>query len=355
MSESEPDQASSETTEKRQSRFRLPRRGRPLIRRRWLRWTVRVLVGLFVFVTLFSFVYNLATNGDQKPASALYPGPYVQIEGRQVAYRELGSRGAPIIFLGGFAEPSWVWEQVARRLALDHRVYALDLPPFGYSERKGPYTLAGWTRLVRDFTAHFGLENPLIVGHSLGAAVAVNIGLQAPANTAGVVLLDGDALPVGGPHWIANLFINPYYTTLFRLVTHADWLIRGVLQQAYGPDRPPITNAVVDAFERPFRVDGTESGFHDLLRGGVQGLTLADLRRLTVPRLVLWGQHDTVDDIKAGRTSAQALGVRLIVIPRAGHLSMLGQPEAVAKAIARFAARIERMPRVRVRPARAGR
>jgi pimeloyl-ACP methyl ester carboxylesterase len=321
----------------------IPRRGHPWIRRRWLRWTVRVLLVLFVLGTLFSLVYNLATNGDQKPASALYPGPYVQIDGRQVAYRELGSQGTPIIFLGGFAEPSWVWTQVTGRLARNHRVYALDLPPFGYSERKGLYGLADWTRLVRDFVVHFDLRRPLIVGHSLGAAVAVNIGLQAPANTAGVVLLDGDALPVGGPHWVANLFINPYYTTLFRLLTRSDWFVRRVLDQAYGPDRPPISNAQVDAFERPFRVDGTENGFHDLFRGGVQGLTLNDLRKLKVPRIVVWGQRDTVDDLKAGRTSAQALGVRLIVIPRAGHLSMLDEPAAVARAIVSFAAWIERV------------
>jgi pimeloyl-ACP methyl ester carboxylesterase len=325
-------------------RSRLPRRGRPWIRRRWLRWTVRTLLAVFVTVTLFSLVYNLATNGDQKPASALYPGPYVQIDGFAVAYRELGTQGAPIIFLGGFGEPSWVWKQVLQRLARDHRVYALDLPPFGYSERKGPYGLADWTRLVRDFAVHFDLRRPIIVGHSLGAAVAVNIGLQAPANTAGVVLLDGDALPVGGPHWLANLFINPYYTTLFRLFTHAGWIVRDVLKQAYGPDRAPITSAQVDAFERPFRVQGSENGFHDLFRGGVQGLTLADLRRLRVPRIVVWGQHDTVDDIKAGRTSAQALGVKLTVIPRAGHLSMLGEPAAVARTIASFATRIERVP-----------
>jgi pimeloyl-ACP methyl ester carboxylesterase len=331
-----------ESPKRRLSHPRLPRRGRPLIRRRWLRWTVRVLVALFVLGTLFSLVYNLATSGDQKPASALYAGPYVQIDGRQIAYRELGSQGSPIIFLGGFAEPSWVWQPVAQRLAHKHRVYALDLPPFGYSERKGPYTLAGWTQLVRDFAVRFGLRRPIVVGHSLGAAVAVDVGLEAPAHTAGVVLLDGDALPVGGPHWLANLFINPYYTTLFRLFTHSDWLVHKVLVQAYGPDRPPITSAQVDAFERPFRVRGTEKGFHDLFRSGVQGLTLDDLRRLKVPRIVVWGQHDTVDDIKAGRTSAQALGVKLTVIPRAGHLSMLDEPAAVAQAIGSFAARVER-------------
>jgi pimeloyl-ACP methyl ester carboxylesterase len=335
---------STENPKRRFSRLHLPRRGHPLVRRRWPRWTVRVLLSIFVLGTLFSLVYNLATNGDQKPASALYPGPYVQIDGRSIAYRELGSQGSPIIFLGGFAEPSWVWEPVAQRLARDHRVYAIDLPPFGYSERKGPYSLAGWTQLVRDFAAHFGLRRPFIVGHSLGAAVAVNIGLQAPGNTAGVVLLDGDALPVGGPHWVANLVLDPYYTTIFRLVTHSDWLVRQVLDQAYGPDRPKYANAQVDAWEREFRVKGTEKGFHDLFRGGVQGLSLADLSRLRVQRIVVWGQHDTVDDLKAGRTSAQALGVKLIVIPRAGHLSMLDEPVAVARAIETFAARIERMP-----------
>jgi len=40
-----------------------------------------------------------------------------------------------------------------------------------------------------------------------------------------------DALPVGGPHWITNLVLNPYYTTIFRLVTHSDWLVRQVLDQ----------------------------------------------------------------------------------------------------------------------------
>jgi pimeloyl-ACP methyl ester carboxylesterase len=340
----DPSGEPTESPKRRFSRPRLPRRGHPWIRCRWLRWTVRALLSIFVVVTLFSFVYNLATNGDQKPASALYPGPYVQIDGRAVAYRELGSQGSPIIFLGGFAEPSWVWEPVAQRLARDHRVYALDLPPFGYSERKGPYSLAGWTRLVRDFAAHFGLRRPFIVGHSLGAAVAVDVGLEAPGNTAGVVLLDGDALPVGGPHWVANLVLNPYYTTIFRLVTHSDWLVRQVLDQAYGPDRPKYANAQVDAWEREFRVQGTEKGFHDLFSGGVQGLTLADLSRLRVPRIVVWGQHDTVDDLKAGRISAQALGVKLTVIPRAGHLSMLDEPVAVARAISSFAARIERMP-----------
>jgi pimeloyl-ACP methyl ester carboxylesterase len=54
-------------------------------------------------------------------------------------------------------------------LGINHRVFALDLPPFGYTERKGPYTLRGWVDIVRAFEMRFGLHRPVLVGHSLSA------------------------------------------------------------------------------------------------------------------------------------------------------------------------------------------
>src|SRR5205807_10418022 len=144
--------------------------------RRLGRWTKRlgfVLLGLFAVLTLASVAYNAATAGGVKPATALYPGPFVHVDGKLVAYRRWGTRGTPIILLGGFIVPSSVWEDVGRRLARDHRVFALDLPPFGYTERKGPYTLRGWVDLVRAFESRLGLRRPVLVGHSLGAAVVV--------------------------------------------------------------------------------------------------------------------------------------------------------------------------------------
>jgi hypothetical protein len=72
------------------------RRGRRLIRRRWLRWSVRGILLLAALATLFSFSYNLATDGAEKPARALYGGPYLRVDGRSIAYRSFGSRGTPI-------------------------------------------------------------------------------------------------------------------------------------------------------------------------------------------------------------------------------------------------------------------
>lgn len=283
-------------------------------------------------------VYNAATAARIEPATELYSGPFAPVDGKLVAYRRWGRSGTPIVLLGGFVEPTNVWQSVGRRLAATHRVFALDLPPFGYTQRKGPYTLPSWIALVHDFDAHFGLRRPVIVGHSLGAAVAVGEALDHPRELGGIVLLDGDAIAAGGaPSWLTELLVGPWFTSLYRIATGADWIFRRALRDAYGPHHPPLTHPVLAPWERPFRVDGTLDAFRSMARYGIQGYHLGDLRRVRARSVVVWGQHDTVDSVAAGRASARALRAQFRILPGAGHLSMLGAPTALSGALARFA------------------
>ena len=70
-----------------------------------------------------------------------------------------------------------------------------------------------------------------------------------------------------------------------------------------------------------------------MLEAGIQGLSLRDLGRIRTPRIVVWGARDSVDSVTAGLASARALHARFVLIPGAGHLSMLVAPQAVAAAI----------------------
>jgi pimeloyl-ACP methyl ester carboxylesterase len=308
--------------------------------KRWGRRLALALLALLLLATVASLAYDLATNGDMKPARALYRGPYVRVDGTLLAYRKWGTRGSPVVLLGGAAEPSWVWHAVGPLVAdAEHRVYALDLPPFGYSERRGPYTLAHWRELLEGFEHRLGISRPVIVGHSLGAGVAVAEGLARSRDTTGVVLLDGDALAFGGDRgWLASLFVWPYYTAIYRLATGSDWLVGRLVRNGWGPNPPALSHATLAEFERPFRVNGTDGALKELASGGIPGVTLADLRRLRVPRAVIWGADDNVDSLASGRASAAALHTRLVTIAGAGHLSMLARPEAVARQVIRFAA-----------------
>lgn len=303
------------------------------------RLALAVLV-LVVAVTVAALAFDLATNGSERPASALYPGPFVRVEGTLLAYHRWGHAGSPVVLLGGAAEPSWVWHRTGPLLAhADRRVFALDLPPFGYSQRRGPYTMVHWLRLLQGFEHRLHLERPILVGHSLGAGVAAAAGLAYPHQVAGVVLLDGDALAFGGGQgWLAHLLVYPYYTALYRIVTGSDWIVGRVLRNAWGPSPPQSDHTTVAQFERPFRVQGTEAALKQLFAGGIPGLTLEQLARLRVPRAVIWGANDNVDSLTSGRVTAAALHTHLQTIPRAGHLSMLARPDATADRILRFIA-----------------
>src|SRR5437660_1219768 len=292
-----------------------------------------VLLELLVVLTVASSAYNLATAGRIKPATELYAGPFLRVSGKLVAYRRWGTRGTPIILLGGFIVPSSVWEGVGRRLGHDHRVFALDLPPFGYTERKGPYTLRGWIELVRAFERRFGLHRPVLVGHSLGAAVAVADALWHPADSKGIVLIDGDAISASGaPSWVSKVLVGPWFTSVYRIATSSDWIFRRGLAGAY-PNHPPFRHEFLEEWERPFKVQGTLDAFRSMLQYGIQGFRLAQLRAVRVPARVLCGARDTVDSVSAGRRSAKALRAPFQLLAGAGHLSMLAAPKAIARAV----------------------
>ncbi|HEY3961960.1 MAG TPA: alpha/beta hydrolase [Gaiellaceae bacterium] len=306
--------------------------------RRWLRRIGVAIAALVLAVTVASLIYNAATSGRDRPATDLYPGPYVSVDGTTLAYRQWGSHGTPIVLIGGFLEPAWVWHLAAPKLAQHHRVYAVDLPPFGYSQRRGPYTLARWTQLVQGFALRLHLVHPVIVGHSLGAAVAVDIATKDPHAVAGIVLLDGDALPVGGGvSLVSHLLLPPWFTSAYRLATASNWLFSRVLRNAWGVSSPPFTDAFLDDWQRPFRVSGTAAALVSLLGNGIQGVSTKVLAAVRVRSLVVWGSRDNVDSVSAGRSTAALLRAPFTEIPNAGHLSMLVRPNAVAAAIARFA------------------
>jgi pimeloyl-ACP methyl ester carboxylesterase len=134
------------------------------------------------------------------------------------------------------------------------------------------------------------------------------------------------------------LLLYPFDTALYRIVTGSDWVVGRVLRNAWGPNPPRFTHPTLAQFERPFRVRGTEAGLEQLAAGGIPGLTLAELTRLRTPRAVIWGANDTVDSVASGYSTAAALDTKLQIIPRAGHVSMLVRPRAVADRILEFLA-----------------
>ena len=140
-------------------------------------------VGYFVLATR-----RIAANAERRIPPA---GKFVTIGGDRIHYVEAG-RGRPILFLHGLGGQLHHFRHTMfDRLAGDFHVVALDRAGSGYSVRgrSGTGKLGEQAATVAAFIDAMGLERPLIVGHSLGGAVALALAIDQPDKISGLALL----------------------------------------------------------------------------------------------------------------------------------------------------------------------
>jgi pimeloyl-ACP methyl ester carboxylesterase len=246
------------------------------------------------------------------------------------------------VLVPGAFETADTWRALGPVLAVDHRVYAFDLTGQGYSDPVAPFDVDHDVRQTLAFAATLGLTGPnapVLVGHSSGAAIVGLAALAAPHDVAGVVFIDGDALPLnirgGGP----RLLVDPYRTSLIRLALRSDWLIRRIYASQCGPSCPRLDAAGVDLWRRPLQQRGTEEALRsNATHGLIPAMTseqLAALHRSPVPKLVVWGTDDVNGAYTADSpgSTATAIGAPPPVFVPGRHLVMISSPHQVADAI----------------------
>ncbi len=111
--------------------------------------------------------------------------------GVEVAYRVSGPAGAPaMVLLHGLGEGAGSWNPVMPPLAAGHRVHALDLRGHGASSRPGHYSFEAMRDDVAGLLDALGLEQVVVVGHSLGGIVAYLLTLARPDLVGRLVIED---------------------------------------------------------------------------------------------------------------------------------------------------------------------
>jgi pimeloyl-ACP methyl ester carboxylesterase len=288
---------------------------------------------LVLVVTISSLLFNAFT---QPPAIVPAPyGAYADVNGMHVHYEKWGTTGSPIVLLPGFLESTFVWHTVAPLLAVNHVVYAVDPAGFGYTYAPGKYSLVDQTQLVVGFLHKLHIKNSVIVGHSLGAAIAGSVALLSPSDVQKVLFADGDGLKLDtGPTWLKSLFISsPYFTTLYRMGTHLTALDTYLIRTACGPKCPSLSASETKAWVAPLRQSSEEEAIGSMAKNGIVGLTPQQIKNITVPASIIWGQQDTTAGGSLHEAEINLHNPPVHIIPNAGHLSMIADPVMFAQAL----------------------
>jgi pimeloyl-ACP methyl ester carboxylesterase len=152
-------------------------------------WIVGVV---FLVAFLIAGYFVLATRRIAARAERLVPasGKFLDIAGNRIHYVEAGE-GPPIVFIHGLGGQLHHFRHPIFPLLPGYRLITLDRPGSGYSMRAAGATarLPEQAEVVAKFIKTLGLERPLLVGHSLGGAVALTVALNHPDSISGVVTL----------------------------------------------------------------------------------------------------------------------------------------------------------------------
>ena len=235
--------------------------------------------------------------------------------------------GPPLLFLHG---PDYVAQNrpFLDRLARRFKVVAPRHPGFGHTPRPAWFrTVHDIAYLYLDLLDRLDLNDTLLVGHSFGGWVALELAVRAEARLGRLVLIDALGLKFGGREErdIADIYALPAAEALRRVFVDP---ARAV------PDYTALDDAELLAIAHDREATalyGWKPYMHDPGLGHW-------LHRITRPALVLWGEADGIVAPGYGEKLAAALpNARFDLIRAAAHYPQLEQPEATAAAIERFA------------------
>jgi pimeloyl-ACP methyl ester carboxylesterase len=312
-------------------------RGRVLVK--MLRWSAKTLIAILLLAAATIVTFRLAASmRETVTRTELAPstGHLVSTSSGGVFIQEKGpTDGIPVVLFHGTAAWSELWRRAIDALAAaGFHVIALDLPPFGFSDRPGNYTRRDQAGRVKEVLDQLKSAPAIIVGHSFGAGAATELVLRYPERARGLVLVDAalgltvapsDPPALLRPKWVREILVS---------LTITNPLATRTLLQTLIEKKERALPEYVEILQRPTTLQNSTSDIADWLyyfAGADRSAASTDRNayaRLTLPVAVLWGEKDSVTPV------AQAFDLKtllpkatLTLLPGLGHIPQIEDPE----------------------------
>jgi len=254
------------------------------------------------------------------------------INGINLAYTDAG-HGTPVVLLHAFPQSRAMWDQQVTALTKRHRVIAPDFRGFGESDApEGPYTLDQYADDVNGLLDHLAVPQALFVGLSMGGYTLFAFYRRHAARVNGLVLADTRA-QADTEEGRAGRMAMAQTARSKGAGAIADIMLPKLLSSVAQHTKPNLVRQVRSTIERT-----TVSGITGALMAMAERPdSVPLLAQIACPVLVITGELDGPTPPADGKIMAERIpGARLEIIPRAGHLSNLEEPEAFNRTLLDF-------------------
>ncbi len=228
----------------------------------------------------------------------------------------------PVVLIHGAGGNHLHWPPEIRRLP-GFRIFAPDLPGHGKSAGRGQQSIESYAQRLVDWLESLGLHRAAFVGHSMGGGIALELALRHSEHVLGLGLIGSGARLKVSPEILAEAANPTTYHRAVEMISHASF------SQFADPRLVELATA---------RMAQTRS---TVFYGDFMACDQFDVReqvaQIHQPTLALCGAEDHMTPPRYTEFLAgQIPNAQMEVIPQAGHMVMLEQPQVVAAALARF-------------------
>lgn len=254
--------------------------------------------------------------------------PFVEVAGRQAHYvvrQPIPTREPPVLFVHGAGGTHQHWLYQVRDLS-PSCVYAVDLPGHGRSDGPGHDSIQTYTEWVLAFLDAVPLEQAVLVGHSMGGGIALDLALRFPERVAGLGLIATGARLRVAPAILASLLEEARGGTDSHPVKSAGL----ICEWAYGPEAPA---EMVRLGQRQMSMTPAQVLYGDFC--ACDGFDLmGSLDRISTPACILCGTRDLLTPVKYSVYLRDQLPLaQLHLVEGAGHMVMIEKPNAVVRSL----------------------
>lgn len=259
--------------------------------------------------------------------------------GVRLHYRVAGDpQASPVVILHGIMGHGREWDVLTAALAPAHQVVVLDQRGHGRSAWASDYTAATMSTDLLTVIDGLALDRPAVVGHSLGAMVAMLAAAARPETISRLVVLDAGPDTISG-EMAADLaaFMRALATARYDTVDAAvaEWSQNPLADPAHL--RHYVTHALAPGQDGRWRWMFDGIGLNGFSAGVSETQLWAAVDAITCPTLIVRGQHSpALSPGTADEMLRRLPDGRLAVIPGAAHDLGVEQPTAVAEVVSAF-------------------
>jgi pimeloyl-ACP methyl ester carboxylesterase len=254
----------------------------------------------------------------------------VRAHGLEIAYERVGD-GPPLVFVHGAADDGRVWQPQLQALADEFTVVAWDEPGAGRSsDIPAEFALADYANCLATLIDALDLGSAHVAGLSWGGTLALELYRHRPELVATLILADTYAGWKGSlPEEEVQARVAGVRRTLAGPAEKFDPTPPGL----FAGDPPPEVVALLREIFAAVRRESLGTLLSVMPEADQRDL----LPRIDVPTLLIWGELDARSPLTVAHQFDQAIpDTKLVVIPGAGHLSNLEQPQQFNEAVREF-------------------